>query len=177
MTNFNEMMEQLASSVKTSKSGGKIKSFSKKDFESLFTAFLNEVGYETQIVAVKGGDKVTESVKPVDEFRKVFYNTLVDFGVDKQEAERILTGEYQFKKVPGAYAFTSEILEQYLINKDFTFLPKEDFAAKLSIVDVVEQTKEFRVPDSDKKVTKTIGAHRKLKSKSSAPKWLKAEIK
>lgn len=177
MADFKEMMEKLAASVKTSKSGGKIKSSSKKDFEALFAAFLNEVGYEAEVVTIKGGDKTTEVVKPVDDFRKMFYNTLVDFGVDKQEAERILTSEYKFKKAPGAHAFTSEILEQYLENKDFAFLPKEDFVAKISIVDVAEQTKEFRIPDSDKTVTKTIKKHRKLKSKSSAPKWLKTEIK
>lgn len=175
--NFNEMMAELAANVKLSAKGKAKKNFSRKDFDQLFTAFLNENDYETEVVSVKGEELVRETVKPVAEFRKVFYNTLLDFGVDKQEAAKILDGTYQFNKTPGAYEFTSEVLENYLKHKKFNFLPKEDLAASIVLEDVEEEVKEFRKPGTDEKSKKRIKKHRKVKAKSSAPKWAKIEIK
>lgn len=174
---FNEMMESLAESVKLSKKGKAVKTFSKKDFEDLYAAFLNETDHTAEVISTKAGEIVRDEVKPVAEFRKMFYNTLIDFGVDKQEAESMLNGTYQFKKAAGSYAFTSEFLEQFLKHKDFAFMPKEDFTAKISIDSVEEVTKDFRIPGTDQTKRKTIKKHRKLKAKSSAPKWAKIDLK
>lgn len=174
---FTEKMADLAANVKLSAKGKEKKNFSRKDYDELFTAFLNENDYETETVTVKGDELVRTTVKPVAEFRKVFYNTLIDFGVDKQEAAKILDGSYQFAKTPGAYEFTSEVMENYLKHKKFNFLPKEDLVASIVLDEVDEEEKEFRKPGTDEKSKKRIKKHRKIKAKSTAPKWAKIDIK
>lgn len=173
---FTEMMAELAENVKVTAKGKEKKNFSRASFDDLFTAFLNENDYETEVVTLKGGELDRKTIKPVAEFRKVFYNTLLDFGVDKQEAQKILDGSYQFSKTPGAYEFTSEIMENYLKHKKFNFLSKEDLNASISLETVDEGVKESRIPNSDEKVKHNIKKHRKIKASSKAPKWAKIKI-
>lgn len=179
---FTELMGQLAASVTVTEKGKTKKNFSKGAFEDLFLAFLNENDYTTEVVRTKGDDLVRVETKPVNEFRRTFYEVLIDYGVDKEQAASMLDGSYQFRKVHGAYEFVSEVLTNYLASKNFTFLPKEDFKAVLSIDHIEEEKgKTFRVPPAEKggeagSVKKDVKAHRKMKVKSGAPDWAKITI-
>ncbi len=175
MKDFNTTMAELAESVRAGKNGKAIKTFSKKEFENVFTSFLNETQYETTVYATKGEGFETSVITPVAEFRKTFYNTLIDFGVDKQEAAKMLDGTYQFTKAPGSYAFISEVLEQYLKYKKFAFQSKEDFNAVIRIDDIEETEREYSSFGSDKK-RKKEKKHRRLKVSSSTPKWKKEDL-
>lgn len=171
------MMADLAAGVKLSSKGKPSKTFSRGDFEGLFVAFLNENDYELSAASLKEGELVQKVSKPVAEFRKVFYNALLDFGVDKQEAEKMLDGTYQFTKGAGSYEFISELLFNYLENKKFDFVTKSDFKGSIVLEEREEEEKEFRIPGTDTKKRKQIKKHRRIKAKSSAPAWSKIEIK
>lgn len=177
---FAETMERLAATVKESEKGKKKKTFSQSDFEKLFLAFLNENDYTTEVVKSKGGELVKLPIQPVNEFRRTFHAVLLDYGVDKEQAQSMLDGSYQFRKVYGAYEFVSEVLTSYLESKTFTFIPKEDFRAVLSIDEIDEVTKEFRVPTGEgeepRSVKKKVKKHKKMKVKSGAPSWSKIQI-
>lgn len=177
---FSETMERLAASVKVSEKGKAKKTFSQSDFEKLFLAFLNENDYTTEVVKSKGGELVKIPIQPVKEFRRTFYEVLLDYGVDKEQAQSMLDGSYQFRKVHGAYEFVSEVLTSYLESKTFAFIPKEDLTAVLSIGPVEEVIKEFRVPTAEgeapRTVKKKVLKHRKMKVKSGAPAWSKIQI-
>lgn len=177
---FQETMERLAASVTITEKGKQKKSFSQSDFEKLFLAFLNENEYTTEIVKSKGGEVVKIPTQPVKEFRRTFYEVLLDYGVDKEQAQSMLDGSYQFRKVHGAYEFVSEILTSYLESKSFAFIPKNDLRAVLSIDPVGEIVKDFRVPtaagEPPRYVKKKVLKHRKMKVKSGAPAWSKIQI-
>lgn len=178
---FQSYMQELASSVTLSGKGKAKKTFSRKAFEELFLAFLNENNYTTEVVQVKGGELVRVPVTPVAEFRRTFHEVLIDFGVDKAAAEAMLDGSYQFRKVHGAYEFVSEVLTNYLDSKSFTFLPKEDLTAVLRLDTIEETVKDFRVPPKEQggpsgTVRKKVKKHRKMKVTSSAPEWAKIKI-
>ncbi len=180
-TAFIEKMEELATTVKITEKGKAKKSFNKAQFDELFAAFLNETSYVAETVQKKGDGIVKVEVEAVKNFRKTFYDVLVDFGVDKQAAEAMLDGSYQFTKVAGGYEFVSELLYNYLQHKAFKFLAHEDFVATLSIDEVDEKEAEFRVPvkegeEPKPKKKKKIKKHKKLKVKSSAPSWAKIDL-
>ena len=87
----NEVKEELAN-------GGK-RSFSRELFNDLTAAYLNDIGNTTTIAKTKNGELVEEEINVPLDFRKMVMKILLDFGVDKQEAERILTNDYQFRDV------------------------------------------------------------------------------
>lgn len=173
---FTEMMADLAAGVKLSTKGKQVKTFSRGDFEDLFVAFLNESEYELTSASLKAGEMVEKVSKPVAEFRKVFYHALLDFGIDKQEAEKMLDGTYQFTKGAGSYEFVAELLFNYLDSKKFDFVTKPDFKGAIVLEEKLEEVKEFQVPKTDIKKTKRILTHRRIRAKSSAPAWSKIEI-
>lgn len=178
---FIEKMEELAGTVKLTEKGKEKKSFNKTQFEELFVSFLNEHDYKAESVSKKGDGVVAVEIEAVKNFRKTFYDVLVDFGVDKQAAEAMLDGSYQFSKVSGGYEFISELLYSYLQSKAFKFVSHADFAATLSIESIGEKVGEFRVPvkageEPKPSKKKKIKAHKKLKVKSGAPSWAKIDI-
>ena len=55
--------------------------------------------------------------------QKVVMKILLDFGVDKQEAERIMTNDYQFKDLNALYEVASETILNYAgTGKKFNFI-------------------------------------------------------
>ena len=88
----NEVKEEIAN-------GGK-RSFSRELFNELTAAYLNDVeNNKTTIAKTKNGELVEEEINVPLDFRKNGNENIIRLGVDKQEAERILTNDYQFKDV------------------------------------------------------------------------------
>ena len=159
-----------------SKKNKPVKSFSRADFNKLATAFLNEEAYVINSVGTKDGAMVTKEVLPIKEFRNMLRVILVDFGVDKQEAQRVVDG-YDIHNVDGLYEVCSELVFQYIAaGKKFDFIPKEDFIGSLSLKDLGPSVGEFRDIKTKDLIKVSKKAHSLLEKRSKCPKWLKERV-
>ena len=155
----NEVREEIAN-------GGK-RSFSRELFNELTAAYLNDVeNNKTTIAKTRNGELVEEEINVPLDFRKMVMKILLDFGVDKQEAERILTNDYQFKDVSALYEVASETILNYAgTGKKFNFIPKPDMQCSLIIDDYEEEVKMTKRPGADDSEAKEVlyKKHRKVK--------------
>lgn len=183
MKTFDEVFNEIKGSVSVSKSGKVKKTFSHTDFDRLLKAFLNDPEYTTQVASTKKGDVVYKDVKPVEMFRGMVKRVLIDFGVDKQEAEN-MASKYQFINVDGMYEVISEIIYMYMqANKKFDFMPKKDFNGSLTLKSVEKSKGTYssirKKGDTTPPETFTVetDSHFILEKRSKAPKWLKRKFK
>lgn len=166
---------EIVAEVKEEMKGGK-RTFNKELFTDLATAYLNDVNHVTDVVKTKNGELVHEDVNVPLNFRKAVKQVLLDFGVDKQEAEVIMTNEYQFKNLDCIYEVASETIMNYIdTGKKFTFLPKEDCTASLLLDEYEEEVKYNKNPKDPEAVAKPTlyKKHRKVKVESTCPAWLR----
>lgn len=174
---FNEVFEEIKSNISVSASGKPVKTFSRSDFDKLAKAFLNTPDYKLETVSLKGGELVDKEVEPVKQLRGMIKRILLDFGVDKQEAERVMTDAYEIHNVDGLYEFVSELLYQYMnTGKKFDFLTREDFAGSILLKDVAETTSTHKDIRTKEEFQVHKKAHKVLEKKSKVPKWLKSRI-
>ena len=107
MKTYNELKQD----IKTKMEEGGRRTFSKEEFNELTKAYLNDIQNKTTIVRKIGDTIKEEDVFPVLEFRKKFlFNLLTDFGVDKQEAAKVMTNDYKLKNTDALYPVASEII-------------------------------------------------------------------
>lgn len=174
---FNEVFEEIRASLTVSKKGKPVKSFSRADFDKLAKAFLNTPDYTIQAAIVKDGQLSSKEIKPVELFRGMIQRILIEFGVDKQEAAKVMN-ETEFKNVDGLYEVVSELIYQYMnAGKKFDFISREDFTGSLSLKEITETIsthKDIRTGEEFKVEKK---AHKLLEKKSKCPKWLKKRQK
>ena len=169
----NEVREEIAN-------GGK-RSFSRELFNELTAAYLNDVeNNKTTIAKTRNGELVEEEINVPLDFRKMVMKILLDFGVDKQEAERILTNDYQFKDVSALYEVASETILNYAgTGKKFNFIPKPDMQCSLIIDDYEEEVKLTKKPGADDSEAREVlyKKHRKCKVESTCPACLRSFVK
>lgn len=174
--NFDKLKKEMQEQIEK---GDKKRNHSKSDFNKFTKAFLNDTSFTSY--KIKGvdekGQPVKEEIKPVESYRKDIKKVLLDFGVDKQEAEKIM--EYQFRNTDAAYEMVSELLYQYLdTGKKFGFIPKTDFNGSIFIdnVEADDDWQEYRIPSKPGEFTYTKRErHKVLNRKSTCPNWLKAK--
>lgn len=174
MSKFMETFEEIKSTA-----ASKNTTFSRSDFDKLAKAYLNDVDYvadNCKADAEAEGGFTVEKIEAVKLFRGMIKRILKDFGVEEQEAQRVMTDAYQIKNVDGIYELTSELIYQYTnAGKKYLFLTKEDFQGGLILENEEE---EIDVPtkgvgaNSEVKYLRSKKAHKKMKSKSSTPSWL-----
>lgn len=171
MANFNEVLEQIKESTK----GKKAKTFSRTDFDTLMKAYINDVSYEGTVVKVENGEPVEKTIKPVEAFRGMLEEILIDFGIDKQEAARIKDDSYAIKHVDCMYEFISEIVYKYMeAGKKFDFMPRYDFVGSISLDEKEDSERECTNPRTKEKIVVKSKKHKELKQKSKCPSWLKS---
>lgn len=172
--NFNEVFEEIKANVSTSASGKQVKSFSRSDFDKLAKAFLNTPDYTMESVSQKAGELVRKTHEPVKALRGMIQKILLDFGVDKQEAERVLTDAYEIRSVEGIYELCSELVYQYAnAGKKFDFITREDFAGSILLKEVEEATSTHKDIRTKEEFQVHKKAHKVLDKKSKVPSWLK----
>ena len=176
MKNYNELVNEVREELK---SGGK-RSFSRELFNDLTLAYMNDIDNTVTIAKTRNGELVEEELNVPTNFRKMIMKILLDFGVDKQEAEKILTNDYQFKDLSALYEVSSELILNYAgTGKKFNFITKPDLQVSLIIDDYEEEvklTKRPGAPDSEAKEV-LYKKHRKAKVESTCPSWLKDVVK
>ena len=176
MKTYNELVNEIKEELNN---GGK-RSFSREMFNELTAAFLNDVENTTTIAKTKNGELIEEEINVPMNFRKMLMRILLDFGVDKQEAERILTNDYQFKDVSALYEVASETILNYAgTGKKFNFITKPDLQCSLIIDDYEEEVKMTKRPGADDSEAREVlyKKHRKAKVESTCPSWLKDVLK
>ena len=176
MKSYNELVNEIREELNN---GGK-RSFSREMFNELTAAFLNDVENTTTIAKTKNGELIEEDINVPMNFRKMVMKILLDFGVDKQEAERILTNDYQFKDVSALYEVASETILNYAgTGKKFNFITKPDLQCSLIIDDYEEEVKMTKRPGADDSEAREVlyKKHRKAKVESTCPSWLKDVLK
>ncbi|MDD3172211.1 MAG: hypothetical protein PHF63_00855 [Herbinix sp.] len=168
-TEFQKTLEELTTSKST---------FSRSDFETVAKALINEVEYSTEVCKIKNGELIKETIMPVKDFRKGMRDILVSFGVDKQDAEKIMSADFKITKTDWFYPLISELITSYMsTGHKFTFLPKDDFMASIKLAKREATTKEFTNPKTKQKFKKTIPEHTVLVKQSSCPSWRKKKSK
>lgn len=171
---FEEVFNEIKGNVTLSKKGKIVKSFSRTDFDKLAKAFLNTPGYTVTAIGTKEGEVVEKEIKPVEKFRGMIQAILKDFGVDKQEAARVLEDSYEIKNIDGMYEVCSELIYKYLdAGKKFDFITQNDFLGSLTVDEVAETVGTFRNIRTKEEIKIKKKAHKVLKHKSKCPKWLK----
>jgi len=172
---------ELVNEVREEISNGGKRSFSRELFNELTSAYLNDVeNNKTTIAKTRNGELVEEEINVPLDFRKMVMKILLDFGVDKQEAERILTNDYQFKDVSAIYEIASETILNYAgTGKKFNFIAKPDLQCSLIIDDYEEEVKMTKRPGADDSEAKEVlyKKHRKCKVESTCPAWLRSVVK
>lgn len=171
MANFQEVLNEIKESAK----GSKV-TFSRTDFDRLAKAYVNDVDYKAATYSAATGEGEIETVKLL---RGMLKRVLRDFGVDAQEAERVMDAEYQIKNVDGIYELCSELVYQYVAaGKKFSFITKPDFEGSILLEEVgASQTTSKGVGEDAPEFLVDKKAHKKLKVKSGCPKWLKTSTK
>jgi len=171
MTSLNETMKRITSNIKKSKKGNPIGSFSRNDFNQLVNAYMNDTSYQMDYCVIRDGKKEVQTIPVVKEFReKVLVPLLVEFGVDKQEAVRVIDS-YKFKQnqTDGFYELIMDIVYRYMeTGKKLNFPSREDFNGSIRLKDIEGGVTVNR---EGKKVERKN--HKSLVKKSSCPSWLR----
>lgn len=179
------LKERQARNEEKAGEGKTSRNFSKEEFTRNFAALANDPDYTVEVYnntsKNEEGFEVTH-VQPGAGFRKLVHKVLLDYGVDAQEAETMLSNEYQFagKSMDDVYEFVSELLYTYTDGGNrFRFLTKYDSAISFALDDVEESTVRRTVPrkvegeDTLIEFNQHTKAHKRLSAKSAPPVWLK----
>lgn len=186
MANILTVDEVLAEISANRKDNGalEIKQFSKKNFEKLLKAMLNDPNFSVKVAKIK--NKEIDSIEDVEVskgFRKFCKKVIEKSGIDKAESERILTSDFTFDNVDGLYEFMAAAIYLYIEKGNkFDFLTTPDFKGSLYIkeIDSVEETKEAFNPKTRESLGVFTTKKKKYKSiatKSGCPAWCKSRIK
>jgi hypothetical protein len=177
---FKEAKAALAKSIKKSKKGDKIRSFSRSDFNELLNAMLNDPKYEMETVQVVDGKLTNVKTPVVEDFRTKFIQPiLTEFGVPKEDAGKIAS-DYRFKNSQTSvlYNFIADAVYQYIdADKKFNFPNRKDFCGSIYLKENDEAVVERDIRDI--KDHKTITGHKKerrmkhktIVKKSTCPTW------
>lgn len=160
--------------------------FSKKKFNKLVKAILNDTGFMEKVAVIK--DKKVVEVKEVaatQEFRKFLKKVLEKAGIDKAESEMVLDPAFTIDNVDGIYEFIATVIYEFMdTHNKFALFPKEDFDASSIYIKNIEAgettPREARNPSTGETMGKfksQYKAHKQLGVQSSCPDWLKTRIK
>lgn len=157
-----------------------VHSHSRSDFESIAKAIINEPQFkiERAVANKEGGGYTVEEVYPVQGFRKMLQSVLRDFGVDKQESERVLTDAYEVRTTEGMYEFIESVIYTYLdAGRKFSFMSRPDFQGSISLVSVESgEKKTFRDVQTGESFNVERKAYKTLERKSPVHPWLSTRL-
>lgn len=158
--------------------------FSKKNFNKLVKAILNDTSFVAKVAVSK--DKKLEEVKDIAataEFRKFLKKVLEKAGIDKNESEMVLDSAFTIDNVDGLYEFIATVLYEFMdAGNKFDFLPKEDFRGSIYLKNVEAnetEPREARNPANGEVIGKfkyKNEAYKQLACSSPCPDWLKSRI-
>lgn len=160
---FKETFETITEQVKE-----KGKGFSKKDFNILMEAYINDPEFIVEDAKVMGDDYLVTRKKPVKEFRKMLGSMLKELGVDSSEVNNFIDN-YEFKKVDPLYDFINNFIYYYIkTGRKYKLFEKEDITASIKLKQrgkVTKTNKKGQIVEQDD--------YYALGQESPCPKWKK----
>ena len=171
-----EVLEEIKSAGEN-----KYNRFSKKSFNKLMKAMVNEPDFELKVASVKGGELVEEiPVMATKEFRKFLKHVVEKAGIDKKESELVLDESFKLDNVDGLYEFFTAALYEYIKAGNKFELPQtKDFKGTLYMKSnaPAKKTRKPRNPRSGEymdEYEETTEAYHSLGVSSPCPSWLKS---
>lgn len=158
--------------------------FSKKSFNDLMKAMLNDTEFVSEVAVTKNKELAdVQQVFVTKEFRGFLKRVLEKAGVDKAESAMVLDPTFTIDNVDGLYDFISSAIYEYMNAKNtFEFQPKKDFRGKLTIKQepASKKVSEARNPQTGESLGTweyTTESYKKLVASSPAPDYLKSRKK
>ena len=158
--------------------------FSRKYFNQLMEAMLNDIDFKHKVAKVSGDTLVGyDEIMVTRDFRRFCKKLVEKCGVDKIESEKIMTPEFTIDDVDGLYEFFAVALYKYMeAGNRFDLIPTVDFEGSITIKEVPES---IRVADAfspqDRKYLGTYetkkGKHKEIVAKAKTPKYLRSRKK
>lgn len=170
-------MSKVEELIKQERENLKKATFSKTTFVKLMATYINEPEFKSHVMKINNGEETAEVLDdyPVKKFRKLVRTVLVDFGVDANDAEKIMT-EYKFKEkdMEGMYDFMSDFIYQYLkTGRRFKLFDKVDMNASIIAKEVKADAKDYEANERRPFSRVEWNDHKKVKIQSSCPEWEK----
>ena len=158
--------------------------FSKKAFNELLTAMVNDPNFTTDFaVSAKGELKSVEEIRVTEGFRKWLQKVVEIAGIDKAESAVVLSKDFVIPNMDGLYELFTTAMYEYMKNGSrFDMIPKKDFKASFAMNKKAPKTKTGTLLNpSTGEVLGTystdMAEHWEASVKSSCPNWMKKRMK
>ena len=158
--------------------------FSKKAFNELLTAMVNDPEFTTDFaVSAKGELKSVEEIRVTEGFRKWLQKVVEIAGIDKAESAVVLSKDFVIPNMDGLYELFTTAMYEYMKNGSrFDMIPKKDFKASFAMNKKAPKTKTGTLLNpSTGEVLGTystdMAEHWEASVKSSCPNGMKKRMK
>ena len=158
--------------------------FSKKAFNELLTAMVNDPEFTTDFaVSAKGELKSVEEIRVTEGFRKWLQKVVEIAGIDKAESAVVLSKDFVIPNMDGLYELFTTAMYEYMKNGSrFDMIPKKDFKASFAMNKKAPKTETGTLLNpSTGEVLGTystdMAEHWEAAVKSSCPNWMKKRMK
>lgn len=182
MANYKEICDRLTGSSSTSRR------FSKSDLTDLTRGLLNDENHEVSYYSNPSGDTpVSVTKKPAYAYRESLKPILAEFGVDKNEADRIHDIEFDKKHAEALMDVAQVVQHDYIASGKKLKLPQlsaNETTVSLqheTVPEKIEATKKNVIVDGKSQQVptgKTIKTSERVVTKASnkVAGWLKSEV-
>lgn len=158
--------------------------FSKKNFNNLMKAMVNDPEFIVKVPVVKNGEiSELKEIMVSNEFRNCIKKILEKAGVDKKESMMVLDPSFTFENLDGLYEFFATAVYEYMsAGNKFDFIPREDFKGSITIKKKgkSKKTSKARNPRTGESLGEfeyTTEPYNILVSSSPCPEYLKTRKK
>lgn len=156
--------------------------FSRKSFNDLLKAMLNDPEFAEDVAVVKGKElKEVRQVFVTKDFRKFLRKVLEKAGMDKADSGVVMDPTFTIDNVDGFYEFIDAVLYEYMnAQNKFEFQQREDFRGGMTIKKKKASSRiaEARNPKDGTTIGKyryDTKAYKTLVASSPAPEYLKSK--
>ena len=173
---FTKRMDEIIKAAKASSKDGKLKSsFSRKFYDDVAGAVMNDPDYVFDEVKVRNGEAVTVETKPSREFREKLLGPIAKgFNLDAEDAKKYIE-DYEFTAAQAStiYDLMSAINWEYMNTGKILKMPAtKEFAGAIQLRDVDESIYE----NEHLKVRVKRKKHKVLQKRSNTPAWCKESL-
>ena len=161
----------------------KVNRFNKKNFNDLMLELANNTEFKFEVAKYSKGSLKLEEIMPTKEFRNWCKKLLIQCGMDKKEASKVLKEEFTFETMNGLYNFFVAAVYTYMSKGNkFDMIPTKEFKGSLYLSNVPKTKKvaKYYSPKDRSFIGEfetSTGSHVKLKASSECPKYLQSRKK
>ena len=165
--------------IKLINKNGGYNRFNKKNFDILMVALINDNNFTSRVAKYRKGNLIVEDILPTKKFRQWCKKLLESTGMDKKDAEIVMSDDFKIDNVDGIYDFFMAAMYEYMKDGNhFDFPSKEDFQGSIYLKKMKPSKKKSK--QYNPKNRELIGeyitekeAYTELCAKSTCPSYLK----